>query len=219
MPKQSDSKIITVVGLRGSGKSTLTRILAEPYAKRVIFDITEEWNDSQFRYVHNFKEFAAVYREIFTEETYTIIVRFEFGLSDDIIHQETDQIISLLYKAGKDTELESLIVFEEAHNYFPNHTLSPLMRSLLTQGRHAHINIIANTQRAASISKLLISQSAEVYMGQQFESNDINYLRETCGEIAEEASQLKKLEFIFFPVGDKENIALVDLTDYYSTKQ
>jgi hypothetical protein len=210
--KKSESTITTIVGMRRCGKSTLTHALANQskFSRKIVFDMVAEW-EGNFIYVESFDEFANIWRENFHKSSYTIIVRFPFGQdAGSVIKLETD-IVKLVYVTGKDSELETCLVFEESQFYFPNSGLHPINMHLLTTGRHAHINIIANSQRPAGISKLLISQSEDIYIGRLFEANDMNYLYESVGELAYQARDLKQLEFIHYPVGRPEDIATICL--------
>lgn len=205
----SDASITTIFGMRGCGKSTLTRMLAEKHPRKIIFDFVEEWEGTHV--ATDFNTFANIWREIFNRDEYTILVRFKFGTDAGIIQETASQIAALAYHTGKDGGLRSCLIFEEAQFYFPNAGLHPVFLGLITTGRHAHLDIIANTQRPASVSKLLISQSAEMYIGSLYESNDIKYLSDTVGSLAEEARTLQKLSFIYYPVGNPESICVVEI--------
>jgi len=196
--------------MRGCGKSTLTKRLAQSHPRKIVFDFVQEWDDGT-HYVFSFDEFANIYREIFHKPSFTIIVRFNFGEEEKKIIKIQTDISKLVYLNGRDSQLETCLIFEEAQFYFPTHGLHPSNMHLLTTGRHAFINIIANTQRPASISKLLLSQSKEVYLGSLYEMNDIKYLYDSVGELALEARNLKPMEFIYYPVGNHENIQIIEL--------
>jgi energy-coupling factor transporter ATP-binding protein EcfA2 len=167
--KKSDAAITTIVGMRGCGKSTLTQCLAsdKKYQRKIVFDMVMEW-EGLYMYAETLEEFSNLWRENFHKRAFTIIIRFEFG-SDikNIIKLQTD-IVRLVYLTGRDSELYTCLIFEEAHYYFPNSGLHPINMGLLTTGRHAFIDVIANSQRPASISKLLISQSEKIYIGSLF---------------------------------------------------
>lgn len=210
--KKSDASIVTIVGMRGCGKSTLTQQIAKQskYNRKVVFDMVQEWNGA-FLYANSYDEFANLWRENFHKKHFTIIIRYVFGIDAHEIIETQTRITKLIYLTGRDSEVETVLIFEEAQFYFPNMGLHPVNMHLLTTGRHAFINIIANTQRPASISKLLISQSQEIYIGQLYEMNDIKYLYETVGELALEARSLQQLEFIYYPIGKHEQIKIITL--------
>ena len=196
--------------MRGCVKSTLTKKLAESHPRKIVFDFVQEWHDGT-HYVNSYEEFCNIWREIFHASHYTIIVRYEFGISQEQITKTQTDICKLIYLTGRDSQVETTIIFEEAQFYFPTHGLASENMHLLTTGRHAFINIIANTQRPASISKLLLSQSKEVYIGSLYEMNDIKYLYDSVGELALEARNLKPMEFIYYPIGDRQKISIIEL--------
>ena len=209
MSKFSDAYITTVLGMRGCGKSTLTKILSRNHPRLIIFDIVDEWAGTHV--AHNFQEFANIWRDQFNQGKYQIVIKFKFGTDQKTIIDIQTQITTLIYITGKDSGIETCIIFEECQFYFPNHGLHAVNMHLLTTGRHAFINIIANSQRPASISKLLISQSKKIYVGQLYEANDIGYLYETLGDLATESPNLKPMEFIFYPVGEHDSIAIIEI--------
>ena len=88
--RKSDSSIITIVGMRGCGKSTLTsRLSANPrFARKVVFDIVEEWKGTH--QASTFEQFAGIWRETFYQPNYTIVIRYAFGIpADQIIELQT----------------------------------------------------------------------------------------------------------------------------------
>lgn len=188
--------------MRGSGKSTLTRKLATmpEYDRKIVFDINGEWKGSH--HVFSFEEFSNVWRKIFNEDKFTIVIGIPYGQSQEEIQALASQVSSLVYRTGKESELYTCLIFEEAQFYFPTYNLSPELFSLLTVGRHGYLNIIANTQRPAQIHKTLISQSADVYIGKLFEMNDIKYLMGTIGDTALDAKNLQSGEFIHYKIGE-----------------
>lgn len=207
----SQSTIAVILGMRGCGKSTMTRIKSSQHPRLIVFDIVDEWNDDSFFIVHNFKQFANVWREMFHQDDYTIVVKFDYGTSKDLMNEIVSQIVALIWRTGKDSGLETCLVFEEAQFYFPNHGMHPNFMHLITTGRHARINMICNTQQPAEISKLLISQSSEIYLGRIHEPNAIKYLEQSIGEIAEQTRSLELLQFLYYPVGHLDQIVIVDL--------
>jgi hypothetical protein len=208
--KHSDASITTILGMRGCGKSTLTQKLSVDHPRKIVFDFVQEWNTGT-HYVYSYDEFCNIWREIFNLPSYIIVIQFDFGVAQETIIDIQTNITKLIYLSGRDSEIETCIIFEEAHFYFPTHGLHPNNMHLLTTGRHAFINIIANTQRPASLSKLLLSQSKELYIGSLYEMNDIKYLADCVGSLAFEARELKPFEFIYYPVGDRENISIIQL--------
>lgn len=207
----SDSYITTILGMRGSGKSTLTRLISEDsrFCRKIVFDMVNEWHGTHV--ANTFEQFANIFQNIFHLDNYTIVIKFGIGTNEQTIVETQTKITELIYRTGVDSQLETCLIFEEAQFYFPNHGLHHVNLHLLTTGRHAFINIIANTQRPASISKLLISQSQVIYVGSLYEINDIKYLSGSIGELAEKARTLPKGEFIYYPVGNPDDISIIEV--------
>lgn len=211
MARQSEASIVTILGMRRCGKSTLTHFLSqsEKYSRKIVFDMVNEWHGTHS--VTSFDEFTNIWREVFHKKEFTIVVKFGIGVNEEQIIDTQTKITELVYRTGIDAEIETCLIFEEAQFYFPNNGLHHVNMHLLTTGRHAHINIIANTQRPASISKLLISQSEEIYIGSLYEINDIKYLYGTIGELAELAREIPMRNFIYFPVGRSNDVSIIEL--------
>jgi len=123
-------------------------------------------------------------------------------MDDDEILESVESIVERVYIFGLSDGEPIALVFDEAQFFLPQQYLPPVLKRMLTVGRHANISIFANTQRPALVSKTLISQSDEVYIGQLFLSNDIKALEASIGPIARKAPTLKLGEFIEYRPGD-----------------
>lgn len=191
--------------MRGCGKSRLTLALSKSYPRIIVFDKMKEWKN-RGTIVNSLDEFKTIWRKHFHADRFTIVVHFPFGSSIEETQDIASQIAEIVYRTGIQSGLETCLIFEEAQFYLPNNSLTPVFFELLTTGRHARINIIANTQRPASIHKMLISQSSEVYIGQLFEMRDIAYLYQSVGSVAENIPDLQKFEFIKYEIGNPEQV-------------
>ena len=195
--------------MRGCGKSTLTHHLASDYPRKIVFDKLKEWDGTHI--VRSLDEFKNIWREIFHHESYTIVVHFAFGCGVENIEVVASEIARIVYLTGMESGLETCLIYEEAQFYFPLHALSPVGFELLTTGRHARISVLWNTQRPASVNKLLVSQASQLFIGQLFEMRDVTYLTQSIGDVAQLASELPKLHFLHYQVGIRET-QIVDLT-------
>jgi len=207
----SNASNIFICGMSGCGKSTITHKLSHQakFARKIVFDYVEEWTGTH--YAQTYEEFQKIWRDNFHKPSYTIVVRFPFGTPEKSIQETSARIVTLIYNTGRQSQLHTAIIFEECHFYFPSNYIHPVFKSLFTTGRHAYMNMITNTQRPASVHKLVISQSPEVFIGRLFEANDIFYLKETVGDIALQASDLLPFEFIHYQVGRPEDSKIVTL--------
>lgn len=202
-----DAEIITVFGMRGCGKSTLTRKLSEIYKRRFVFDRIHEWNGEDANTSRKiFTDAQAFERSwsAFAERDHTLIFHFKPGSSPELLSDEFNRIARVLYLTGRAVAHPDpqVIVIEEAQFYCAPASIEPWLFEMIHTGRHANLAIIANAQRPATVHKSLVSQSHHIFIGQLFEARDIQYLRDTIGAIAEEARTLPKGEFIWIEMGN-----------------
>lgn len=195
------TEVISIVGMRGSGKSTLTKRLAQKHSRIIVFDKMNEWVKYASHICNDLESFKIFWRENFHKKSFLCVIQFPFGSEIDDLQELTDTIVKILYHTGLESEQDTCLIFEEAQFYFPSMQVSGVMFELLTTGRHASLSIIANTQRPASVSKLLISQSDKVFVGQIFEFNDLKYLVGSLGESAKHVRQLQKFYFLKYEIG------------------
>lgn len=174
---------ITIFGMTGCGKTTLTRKLAQIFTRRVVFDRLLEWNESSIIIVHHFTEFARIYRELYSASSFTIVYRPSTGMPGDALCEETDKILSLIYQVESHNSQGIALIFEEVWLYAPVHSIPPWFQEICLTGRHYKISVLANSQRPAHVSKTLITQSRHVFIGQFFEMNDRKYLEATLGQL------------------------------------
>lgn len=198
--KPSKAIIVTIFGIRGSGKSKMTSAIADAISQNqtlVIFDVADEWGG---KYVSDFDSFIAMKKA--HPKLKVFVVKFHIDQSNEEMIFQTESIIRWFYNNGEPVTM----VFEEAQVLFPLHGTSELMKRLIMLGRHRHISIVANTQRPAQIYKGLLSQSEFVFCGKLFEKNDIQYLSGTIGKTnAEQLPKMPDYSFIEFEAGNAAN--------------
>lgn len=188
------SRIISVIGRKGSGKTTLSKQLAATYSRKIIFDFADEHPG---KYVTSSENFVAFDKK-FPDQS--INIRFEINEDMDEIAEITEEVLRHLYTKNLNTNKlkGTVLVFEEAQFFFPQKILSSSLSRILTVGRHAGLNIIANTQRPAIVSKTLLSQSDEIYCSFVWEKYDLKYLQSVVGDEVLQCSTLENGEFIRF---------------------
>lgn len=203
MNDQNQTTVICIFGMRGSGKSSLTRKLANPHARLVVFDRLREWTHIPSDSIaDSYHSFANIFRRVGTFDHYIIPVQFRRGASEDDIATETEAILKLVYDFGFQLNRQHVshpvcLVFEELQFYCNPQGIPPMLSEVLFTGRHAQLSIIGNTQRPASIHKGFISQADRILVGQLFEKRDIEYIAQSSfGADAFKAQTLEKYHFL-----------------------
>lgn len=193
-----------IFGITGSGKSTLTRKLGGCFERVIIFDRLCEWDSSDGGYcVSSYDDFAQCYRDEHPESRFRIIIQPTPGLSQDDLLQLSEQILALIYQVESYNCLGIAIIFEEVWLYCPINGGSPWFMETLLTGRHHRISILGNSQRPATVSKTLVSQSKHVFIGQFFEARDKEYF-EACFGRKDWLKSPQKYSFIWYQADQNE---------------
>lgn len=174
---------VSIFGLSGCGKTTLTRKISTLYPRRIVFDRLYEWQGQDAHRVSNFDEFSRAYRLVLESDAFEIIIQPRPGTSSEALLELTDSVLRLVYTVESQAPQGLGLFFEEVWLYAPLWNVPPWFTELILTGRHHKISIIGNSQRPASVSKTLVSQSRHVFIGQFFEANDRKYYRETLGDL------------------------------------
>lgn len=192
---------VSVFGLSGCGKSSLTRQIAGIYPRRLIFDRMREWESVPGSHaVSSFQEFARAYKQVFEQEEFTITFRPRPGSNQDWLLSEVDAILSLVYQVEEKDRQGIVLIFEEAWLYAPHHAMPEWLMEILLTGRKLGISVLANAQRPANVSRTLTSQCRHVFIGQISDARDRQYFRETLGRDIDPPA---KYEFWWYRLGQE----------------
>lgn len=200
----NETDITMIFGMRGSGKSTLTRRLSSVYPRRIVFDRLHEWNEGII--FKSFLDFGRLWAENYDKESFTLVFQADIEAGNEQQSDVFNQILRVIYKTCKMQNAYSPIfntclIFEEIHFYGGAQFIEPWLWECVLTGRHAGLAIIGNSQRPASVHKSLVSQSANLFVGQLYEPRDMQYLSEAMGQDAFKAKTLPKFSFVFFRPG------------------
>ena len=179
----STTDLTAIVGMRGSGKTTLTRGLIEIAGEQgvkniVVYDPLREYDNPEVeRYVPT----------------------TPWGQA------EFDALCKKLAYRGN-----CWFVVEEADRYLPQRGLIPQWASILVnQGRHYGIGMVAISRRIASLSKDYFSLCEHLCIYRLWIPNDISYIREFLPrEQANRVAILPKYHFLYFSSEETDTYTL-----------
>lgn len=193
--------VVSILGRRGCGKSTLTRKLSALYRRRVVLDRLREWSaEPGAQVAEGFAGFAAAWPHVHDRPRFTLVCQYELGVQPDALAADCNSVIRALYLTGRDGDGVCLVL-EEAQHYATPHRMEPWVAESVFTGRHSGLAIIANSQRPASVHKGLISQSHHLFVGALTERNDLAYLHSMYGDPVLAAQTLPPFEFLHFAHG------------------
>lgn len=162
--------IISIFGKKGTGKSYLVKNkIIKRFKRIVIFDTQNEYDLAESEFLgnnaicNNVNDFIFILKYLYDEEKFKIICKF----------QEIDEItiaLNLIYELGKIS-----VVIEEGH--LLENRKKDILYKIYTTGRHKNINLISTSQRFASVSRELTSQSDIIISFRQTEKIDLNVIK------------------------------------------
>lgn len=196
----SQTDIISIIGKRGSGKSTLGRAIQKGYPRKIIIDRLGEYplNDSNI-FVDTFYDFSEKIKQTLHDQSFTIVFGFDIESQN---HDELfNQVLRIAYYRGNVS-----VVIEEIHHFASPYMLPQWLRETLLTGRHRGLSLISTTQRPAELHKTILSQSNHIFSGCLYEKNDIDYLKHFMGEDAFKLQNIPIGKFLHFMPGSPSKI-------------
>ena len=171
--KIKTTELTAIIGMRGSGKTTLAKRLIEIAQDQgvkgiFVYDPLAEYGDLE------------VERHIPAEPW---------------SQEEFDGICKAIAKRGS-----TWFIVEEADRYFPQRGYMPKWGSILVnQGRHYGVGLITVSRRIANVNKDLFSLCEHICIYRLFLPNDINYIAEFMPKpVAKSIPNLPKFHFLYY---------------------
>jgi DNA helicase HerA-like ATPase len=190
---------IAILGTRGSGKTTLSRMIQRGWQKQVILDPVNEYSDGEI--VRDFAGFISKIRFYEKNKTkkFRLIVRFSPETED--YETQLNSILRVLYHF-KNVQ----IIIEEIQLFTSAHLMPSYLKSALFTGRHQGLSLVFVTQRPGQLNKNILSQCSHIFAGLIHEKNDFEYLKPTFGKYAEQLPNIPKGNFLYYSPGKSISI-------------
>lgn len=180
--KQND--IITICGKRGSGKTYLMKNILKAVSNFFVYDPLHQISISDAYITKNFNDAINVLRKGSKRIIYNPI---------QINITEFDTLCRMIYSVGN-----IMFLVDEADRIMPSRAITKNASALIDLGRTSLIGGIFVTRRLARLDSLPISQSDHVMAFKTILPQDVKYLKEFIGEIAEQAPNLKPYHFLYY---------------------
>ncbi|MCM2278322.1 MAG: hypothetical protein NDJ89_09625 [Oligoflexia bacterium] len=195
--------VITILGKRGSGKTTLARKIQRDRAfpRLVIFDRLREYSNERgpgVHFVSTFDGFGRAIRETMDAPAFKLI--FQFDIEADNHDDVFNEALRVCYMRQRACRWQSslCLVIDEVHNFASPHFIPKWLKECLLTGRHENIGLISCSQRPANVNKNILSQSHHIFCSNFNEANDFNYLKEFMGSHAAQLRTLRQYQFLHF---------------------
>lgn len=190
-----------ILGQRGSGKTYLGKMLQSAWPRRVVIDLTDEYDHDQDT-VWTFDEFCEKLEFHDKEKSENFKIIFKSDPENSISEGIFNEIMRLCYYKGN-----LLIVIEEIQEYCTPHEIPSWLRQCYLTGRHQNIAILCTSQRPAYVNKTVVALSDHKFFGRCSEANDLRYIASIID--TENAQKLRNLQNRNFFHYSKDGVKLI----------
>lgn len=166
----SENFIVTVLGRKGSGKTTLAMAMLKEHNRVVALDTMGQYSPrSRDDLCVTFNAAIAALARTDARKKFVISVRL-----DDV--EDYADILDLCYHVPR-----SLIVIEEASLFCSPFNLPTCLSRLIRYGRHREISLLFIARRPSELHRDVTAQSDAVVTFAQSEPRDLQYLSAYAG--------------------------------------
>lgn len=197
-------KIISILGRRGTGKTTLLRYhvnAIRPYCPIFIFDQVHNFNDKSYHYIQENTQYDP---KVFYEKNRVFVKQSN---AQEDFTQFCDDIL-MLYKQYNG-RYHCYLVVDEIYLLVNNTNLdaecNKSFKEILVAGRNYGIGLLFASQRPQILNKTILSQSNIVYCYHLYLERDLDAISDYFD--IEKVKNLKQFHFLgFFPDDDNKTI-------------
>lgn len=186
---QRHNYIVSIFGMKGSGKSYLAKEIAAQEPRVIAIDNLGEYNSLSI--VYGFRECVSALVAVENRANFRLALRTT-SIEEDLA------LIDLVYNMKHVT-----LIAEETSRYVSPTYLPREFEQLVRYGRHRAINQIYLARRPSEIHRDLTAQSDVIVSFLQHEERDLKYLRSFMGDEAYRAANLPKYKFIIYGPDEK----------------
>lgn len=200
---ERQNRIVGVAGRKGSGKSTIARLILEQCRRLFLFDTMGEHSWVPDR--HENLDQALVY--VMESPHYS-----EFSASlipqGDNFELEFIELCDVIYETGKECKVPMLFAVEEVPMLTrPNYTPKKFHK-IIRLGRHAEISLLYTAQRIGECSRALTSATDVFVLFTHTEPRDLDAIAErTNSDLARKVQTLGDHGFLVWDVIEQREIA------------
>jgi len=184
MIRIKQNEIITICGKRGSGKTFLMNEIIKTTDSFLVWDALHQIKIPNAYITSNFNDALNVLRKGSKKIIYQ---------PHQISISEFDMLCRIIYNLGN-----IMLFVDEADRVMPSRAITKGASALIDLGRKKVIGGVFITRRLARLDSLPISQSDHVFAFKTILPQDVKYLKEFIGEIAEQAPNLKPYHFLYY---------------------
>lgn len=190
---------IAILGRTGSGKTVLSKTLQSCYPRVLIIDKVHDYApDGETHFFSDFAKFSEFLLRY--QHTGRLRVVYQLDIHERDYMGVAEEIFALAYDWGN-----CLVNVDECQYFDHSHYL----KQLILVGRRRNIATICSTQRPANLSKDIISQASDLFVGTLFETNDHKYLKDCLNpEDLEKLPSIPPHHFLHYRPGQPSEIVL-----------